>query len=191
MKEKIEENPICPNCNSKNTIKKGNRKNKLQTIQKYKCKYCSKIFTPKELKHKSYPSAIILNAISYYNIGYTLEKTSNLINQRYKTNTTAKAVQLWVNEFREQLSYTKIRREALNLYTPKNIIFKRPLQHQQVYLFQYHKAKLDLLFHNKLYSNMFTNQSRLYVIKDYLEKIPTKDFPHHIFKSFEAKKGKA
>lgn len=181
------EKPVCPDCNSKSTIKKGKRRNKQQTVQKYKCKDCNKIFTLKVLKHKLYSSAVILNALAYYNLGYNLEETSSLINRRYKVNTSAKTVQLWVDELKEELPYSKFREQAQGLYNPKNILFKKPLMHQQVYLFQYHKAKLHLLFHSIKYNNMFTNQSKFYVIKDYLQKIPTKDFPHHIFKSQETK----
>jgi len=32
--------------------------------------------------NKTYPSGVIVNAISYYNLGYTLEEASSLVNQR-------------------------------------------------------------------------------------------------------------
>lgn len=179
-------NPKCPVCHQESK-KYGIRKNKLQQIQQYKCKSCGKKFTEQRLKHKTYPLKIILNAISSYNLGNTLEASAKLTNSRFKTNITAKNVQLWVNELKEQLPFSKIRDECKKLYTPKNMLFKKQLQHQQVFLFQYHKAKLHLLFRNIKYNNMFTNQSRLYPLKNYLEKIPTSKFPHHIFKSYETK----
>lgn len=178
----MKENIVCPNCNSKSTIKKGRRKSKLQTTQKYKCNDCCKIFTPKELKHKSYPAKIILNAISSYNLGNTLEASAKLINSRFKTNLTAKNVQLWVNEFKKQLPFSKLRKEAIKLCNPKNIIKKLELSHIQPYTFKYHKAKLYLLFHSRLYNNQFHNIAHFYEpLKQYLEKIGTDKFPHHIF----------
>ena len=54
------------------------------------------------------------------------------------------------------------------------MIFKKPLQHQQIYVFQFHKAKLELLFNEE------QNKESM-PIKEYLLKIPTEIFPHHIF----------
>ena len=76
----------CQNCNSKNIIKKGIRKNKQQVLQQYYCKEGNKFFTltPQQTKHKSYSAKIILNALSYYNLGNTQTETSTLISQRFK-----------------------------------------------------------------------------------------------------------
>jgi len=163
---------MCQECNSSNIIKKGTRKNKNQTIQRYKCKTCSKIFTQKGLKHKSYPAKIILNAISNYNLGNTLERAAKLINSRFKTNITPKNVQLWVNEFKEQLPYFKVREEGKELFSPKDIIHKQALNHIQPYTFKCHNAKLHILA---------KENPQFSALKDYIEKINSKDFPDHIF----------
>src|SRR3989338_6870287 len=70
----------------------------------------------------------------------------------------------------------------MKLYKPKNIIFQQTLNHIQPYTFKCHKAKLCLLFHNKLYNTQSHNISLFNEpLKAYLEKIPTDEFPHHIF----------
>jgi len=179
----------CPYCNSKNTKKEGLRKSKQEIIQKYFCKDCNKNFTNKRLEHKTHPAKIILKSISYYNLGHTQEEVSKLIAKQYKTKLPQKTISNWINEYKHLCTFQKLRDKAIKLYKPNNIIFKKTLYHIQPYTFQYHKAKLELLFKDKLYNNQFTNQSRFYEpIKSYLEKIPTKEFPHHIFKQKQEKK---
>ena len=178
----------CLYCQSSNIKKEGKRKSKFQILQKYFCKDCNKNFTNKKLEHKTYPSRVILNTISCYNLGYTQQQTSRLISQRFKIKVPQRTISEWLREYKYLCTFNKLRDKAIKLYAPENILFKKPLQHQQVYLFQYHKAKLHLLFHDIKYNNQFKNHSKFYIpIKQYLEKIPTDRFPHHIFKSFETK----
>jgi hypothetical protein len=74
--------------------------------------------------------------------------------------------------------YNKLRQQAKKLYAPENIIFKKILQHKQVYLFKYHKAKLKILPN----LNKKISQDAIEKLISFLEKIPTPKFPHHIFK---------
>ena len=98
----------CIYCGSQNTIKKGIRKNKQQTIQKYQCKVCNKFFVPIQTKYKTYPTKIILNAISYYNLGYSQIEISILINQRFKTKVPQKTISNLINEYKNICTLRKI-----------------------------------------------------------------------------------
>jgi len=173
----------CPFCNSRKIKKQGRRKNKLQNIQKFRCNDCGKYFTEqKTITNKTYSARTILNAISYYNLGHPQTRVCKLVNQRFKVRVSQRSISEWLEGFKEICTYNKLRKKAVTLYSPKNIIKKQTLYHIQPYTFQYHKAKLYLLFHTRLYNNQFTNTSLLYEpLKVYLEKIPTKKFPHHIF----------
>jgi transposase-like protein len=162
---------LCIYCNSKNIIKKGKRNNKFQIFQKYFCKFCNKNFTLNNIKNKTYLPNIILNTISYYNLGNTLKNCSVYINKNYNLTISQQTINSWLKKFKEQIPYFRLRKQCKKLY-PKNIIFNKRLLHQQLYLFQYHKAKLDLL----------TNEKYLR-IKQYLQKIPTNQFTHHIFEN--------
>lgn len=179
----------CPICSSKKIKRYGITKNKFQNFQRYSCKSCEKTFTLQpQIKNKTYPIKIILNTISNYNLGYTQTETSKIIAKKHKIKVPQKTISNWINQHKQACAFSKLRPEAIKLYSPNNIIFNQALQHNQVYIFQYHKAKLYLLFHNIKYNNEFINQSKYYEpIKSYLEKIPTKAFPHHIFKSYETK----
>tara|TARA_Y100000310_G_C20681459_1_gene816207 strand:+ start:1334 stop:2575 length:1242 start_codon:yes stop_codon:yes gene_type:complete len=175
-------NLFCTSCSSKGIVKTGKRKNKNQTLQRYKCNSCNKTFTDTRLKNKTYPAKIILNTISYYNLGYNQNKVLKLISSKFKTKVPQRTISEWLKEYKTICTYNKLRPEAIKQYNPQNIIFSKTFQHIQPYTFKYHKAKLFLLFHNKLYNNEFHNISLFYEpLKNYLEKISTKAFPHHIF----------
>ena len=72
----------CPICGGKHVIKKGKRKTKYRSRQVYYCKNCRKKFVENKLLDKTYSPEVIISAMSYYNLGYTLEEVSRLVNRR-------------------------------------------------------------------------------------------------------------
>jgi len=160
--------PQCPKCHSEIVVKKGIRKNKLQILQQYQCKECNYIFTKNPSKNTTYPIKIILNAISSYNLGRTLQETKEKIN----LEATLPTISSWLDKYKDMLTYARLRKHAIKLYKPNNIIHKQALSHIQPYTFKYHKAKLNLLL---------KENPQFAALKDYIEKISAKDFPHHIF----------
>lgn len=168
QKQKI----ICKNCSSANIIKRGFAKNKLQTIQKYQCKECSRIFTIEQTNGKTYPMKIILQAISTYNLGHNLEQTATRINNKYRLTTNQKTISNWINQHKPVCTFARIRNQATKQFSPKNIIQKQTLNHIQPYTFKFHKGKLSIAIKE---NPQFTK------LKDYMEKINSKEFPHHIF----------
>ena len=178
------ESAICEHCNSKNTIKKGTRKNKFQHVQLYHCKECNKTFSPTTIKGVKYSISVILNALSHYNLGHSQQQTSKIISQKFKIKVPQRTISEWVNQYKQITTFNKLRNKAKTLFPPEQIIEKREFLHNNLpYTFQIHRAKLELLFKDIKYNNQFINQSKFYEpIKNYLEKIPTNKFPHHIFK---------
>ena len=190
----------CPSCAFKKIVRTGKRKNKNQIIQRYLCKKCRKTFSLNPIKNKTYPIKIILNTISFYNLGHTQKEVIKLISRKHKTKVPQKTISNWIAQYKNIATFNKLRQQAKTLYPPEQIIFKQTLNHIQPYTFQYHKSKLELLFKSRLYNNQFTNtrknqrffvsqkptisvRSKFYEpIKSYLNKITTNKFPHHIFK---------
>ncbi len=172
MKTMEQKQQKCQNCGSKNIVKAGKKRLKQQTVQRYKCSSCNKFFSDKQLKNKTYPAKIILNAISYYNLGNTLEETKNTIARKFKIPVPITTIQSWIKEYSGICTYARLRKEAIKPYNPNDIIFSQTLNHIQPYIFKCHKAKLEIL----------TKESPQFAaIKDYIEKINQKNFPHHIF----------
>ncbi|MEM5810913.1 MAG: hypothetical protein QXP66_03350 [Candidatus Aenigmatarchaeota archaeon] len=164
----------CETCGSKEIIRKGKRKLKYGEVQIYRCKSCKKFFSSKNLKHKTYPAKVILNAISTYNLGFTLEKTKKEIAKRFKIKVPESTINSWIKEYSSICTFSRIREKALKQSKTEEMIFSKKLQHKQIYNFQLHKAKL-LLQAKELPENKFN------LMKSYLEKIQTQEFPHHIF----------
>src|SRR3989344_8188024 len=159
---------ICENCESKNVIKKGRSKAKFQSKQVYKCKDCGKRFVSG--LGKSYPSKIIMDSITAYNLGNDLNETSKIIKKKYKIKVPEKTIYSWAAEFNKICSYYRIRKKALKLFKPKEIIFKKIFRHLQLYKFRYHRAKLEF-FINDYYKGL----------KNYLIGI-SENCPNHLFK---------
>ena len=164
----------CPYCGSNSTIKKGKRKRKFNEIQQFQCKNCKKFFSPENQNNKTYSIKIIASAISNYNLGYNLKEVSTIIESRNKIKLPLSTISSWLSKYKQICTFARLRKQAIKLYKPKSIIFKKPLKHQQVYLFQIHKAKAGLLFEEE-------ENKKFLPIKEYLYKIQTEKFPYHIF----------
>jgi transposase-like protein len=67
----------CPHCNSTRLIKKGTRSKKLEDVPLYRCRACGRTFSagPLAIRNKTYPLPEILEALTLYNRGSTLEDT--------------------------------------------------------------------------------------------------------------------
>jgi len=114
----------CISCNSDKVIKKGIRRKKLQSAQRYCCKDCRIIFTLEQAKGRTYPLNIILTAISTYNVGRNLKQTSERISNKYKIKIPLSTISNWLNEYKGICTFSRLRKEALKQCncTPKDII---------------------------------------------------------------------
>jgi len=93
-KENIEKK-TCPNCGSKNLIKKGIRKNKLKEVRVYFCKDCLKKFSDSNFINKTYSISQIVKALTYYNKGLTIKEVSE------KRSIPTSTIANWIIEFRD------------------------------------------------------------------------------------------
>ena len=165
----------CVRCGSFDTIKCGFKRNKFERLQRFQCRACGRFFTKKKLKQKSYPPEVIVKALSVYNSGFTLKETAEKINRRFSLSVKPQSVHAWVKGYMGICSFGRQRKNALKILPAGKMVFRKRLLHSQVYEFQLHKAKLELL-KEELPERKFS------ALKSYLEQIPTKDFPHHIFR---------
>ncbi len=73
----------CPYCASKDIIKRGKRKKKLELRQRYQCNSCKRSFVPQTVKGKQYPLKMILDGLCYYNTGHSFEQSSLFLKEEY------------------------------------------------------------------------------------------------------------
>ena len=165
---------FCPRCDSREIIKKGTRQNQYRLIQLYFCKSCLRYFTQIDIEKVKYPPTVILRSISLYNLGYTQEEVSHLIAVHHRLRVSRRTVADWVSRYRPICSYHRLREQATKLYSPEHVIETHLFTHRQVYAFKIHRAKLDLLASQL--PEPIVNR-----LKEYLLRIPTDRFPHHIF----------
>ena len=167
-------NPVCPKCGCKDTVKKGKRRNRFQTLQLFQCIECLYKFTGAPGKHRTYPLKHILESISTYNLGHSLTETQARLRKRIRADVPARTIQAWLSTYRPLNTYGRLRSAAKKTFTPKDIIRSFTLRHKQIYQFQTHKAKLQLLLRRSAHRSF----SRL---SDYLSNVDA-SFPHHLFR---------
>ncbi len=133
----------CPFCSgTKDIIRSGIRKGKYGATQIYYCKNCQKYFTARKIKRTHYQPKIILEAISYYNLGYTLDKTVALLRSRHKVKVPRSTIHTWITEYNDIFTFLSLRKKYI--LDPSEIIQSKKFYHQQPYEFKYHRLKLNI-----------------------------------------------
>lgn len=167
----------CPYCQSREVVKRGQRKNKYQSVQLYQCKHCQKAFTKQLIKNKHYPLKVILEAVSLYNLGYSQAKASQLLKEKYGLAIKPSTISNWKEELKPLCRYDRLRSKAARLYPPPKTIQSYIFRHQQVYYYRCHQAKLDLLLQTKEFAKFKPLKTWLQTVK--------KNCPHDLFQAGE------
>jgi len=165
----------CPYCAGRRITKKGVRIKKLETVQLFRCADCRRVFTPRHIKGKTFPLPFILDAISFYNQGFTAAATTRQLHERYAMRASPSSIDAWVAEYKPLCAYFRLRDDARARYSPHQLIRTVKLYHRQVYEFSLHRAKLDLLLAGG------GQHARLSPIRTYLESM-LRDCPHALFR---------
>ncbi|MFZ2226248.1 MAG: PD-(D/E)XK nuclease family protein [Candidatus Moraniibacteriota bacterium] len=172
----------CPYCYGANFFKRGTRQKKNEIVQLYLCRDCQKTFTPGSTKGKHYPISVILDAISLYYIGYSIEKvaerTKKIINAN-KTDIDTKmlgtgTVLEWINEYEPLCAFARMRPHALKLFPPEQTISSATLAHRQLYRFRHHRSKTILIIQEDW------KHSKFWPLKEFLDLVPI-ECPHQYF----------
>ncbi len=147
----------CPHCNTTDFVKRGVRKNKHQDVQLYLCKNynCGKTFTSRTIKGKQFPWLVVLDAISYHNLGYTFESIPKILEAKRGVRPKAETIAKWYEEYKHLCRFERMRpyaikilriwREHAKKYGNKvDMVETVTLAHRQLYRFRYHRPKLAL-----------------------------------------------
>src|SRR6266852_6895669 len=174
--------PPCPQCHSKFTIKKGRRLNRFRVLQVFQCRECLHKFTTAAEKNKTYPPHVILEAVSTYNLGNSVSVTQAAIRKRLHVDIPEGTIRSWVRAHKPLTAYARLRAIGSKLFKPDAMIRTFLLRHKQVYRFQLHKSKVELLLQNERHRHLAS-------AKDYLEQIG-EHFPHAMFQTTEHRSSK-
>jgi PD-(D/E)XK nuclease superfamily len=125
---------------------------------------------------------VILEAVSTYNLGNSISDTQRAIRKQLHVDIPEGTNRSWVRVHKPLAAYTRLRSIGSKLFKADAMIRTFPLRHKQVYRFQLHKAKVELLFQNG-------RRRHLVSAKDYLEGIG-EHFPHGMFQTTEHRSSK-
>ena len=169
----------CPYCQSKNFVKRGTRKNRHQIVQLYLCRNtdCGRTFTAQDIKGKHFPLNIVIEGMSYYNLGFTLEETCRIIKKKFGVAPEPATLSEWIAEYKDLCRYERLRPYATKLYKPKDTVEVVTMAHRQLYRFRYHRAKTVLMLEE------FGNRN-LRRLKEYLDAVSS-ETPHQYFQDGE------
>jgi ATP-dependent exoDNAse (exonuclease V) beta subunit len=143
------------------------------------------------IRNKTYPLPEILEALSLYDRGNTLESTAEKISSRYGHLVAPSTISRWLSEHPALTTYRRLRERGRRLFTPTQIIRTHKLYHRQVYEFAYHRAKLAFLKDGTLDDKRVartTSTSRFSPLADFLESIP-QTCRHHLFQREDGSRG--
>src|SRR5258708_6999334 len=121
----------CPHCNSKRLIKKGARKKKLEDVPLYRCRSCGRTFSigPRAIRNKTYPLPEILEALTLYDRGNTLEATAEKISSRYGHRVAPSTISRWLGEHPALKTYPRLRDAGRRMFTPPQLVRHAKLYH--------------------------------------------------------------
>ena len=164
----------CIYCNSSNTVKRGWREKKHENVQLYLCRSCLRTFTPQNVKGKHYSLAVVIDAMSYYNLGFSLEQSCRIIKQKTDFDISASTVASWIEEYKDLCRYHRFRPFAVKMYSPYHVVKTATLAHRQLYRFMLHRAKIKLIIREDI------KHARFGPLADFLALVPS-ETPHQYF----------
>jgi transposase-like protein len=164
----------CPYCQSEDIVRRGTRQKKRERVQLYLCKSCLRTFTPFSIKGKHYSIQTIFDAISYYNLGFSLEQVSKIIKEKQDLEIGPSTISSWVEEHRDLCAYSRMRSFAIKEFSPYNVIETTTLAHRQLYRFRYHRAKTKYILREDFKNYKF------HPLREFLELVSA-ECPHQYF----------
>ncbi len=164
----------CPYCQSKDCVKRGLRQKKKERVQLFLCRSCRRTFTQFPVKGKSYSLPVIIDALSYYNLGFSFEQVSQVLKDKQGVEIQPSSVYDWYEQYKGMCAFARMRPFAIKEFTPYNIIESATLAHRQLYRYCFHRAKAKLII------NETFRHYHLKPIIEFLEMVPG-ECPHQYF----------
>ncbi len=135
---------FCPVCDGRRIIKRGLRKNNFRQLQIYWCRDCGKYFSSLAgLKGVKYPPRVIARALCLYNLGHSQEEAARRIASEHRITVPRRTISDWISGYRSITTFHRLRARAI-LQFGHSMLKERTLEHQQVYQYKLHLAKLAL-----------------------------------------------
>jgi transposase-like protein len=173
----------CPHCGSHVLTRRGTRRKKLEIVQLWRCASCKRVFTPgpSALRNKTYPLRVVLDALSTYSLGYSMEDTVARVKSKSGRAIGSSTLAGWLAEHKHVLSYLRLRESGRHLFPPAQTIRSIKLYHRQIYGYAFHRSKLELLRRGE-FDDKRHGDRRFAPIANFLEAVPL-ICPHDLFRA--------
>jgi len=166
----------CPYCDSRNFVKRGMRQKKGGKAQLYICRDCGRTFTPSWTKGRQHGWGVVLEALSYYNLGFSLVQVSQILKEKFQAEVQPSTIGDWVEKNKELCSYHRMRSFAVKHFSPYEVVETCTLAHRQLYRFRYHHAKTKYILEDDFKHYKFRP------LKEFLDNVCT-ETPHQYFQT--------
>jgi transposase-like protein len=135
---------VCPTCHGRRIVRDGLRKNSFRQLQIYWCKDCRGHFSSLTgLKGIKYPPRVIARSLCLYHLGYSQEETARRIASEHRITVPRRTISDWISGYRSITTFHRLRAQAVEQFG-HGMLKERTLNHQQVYQYKVHLAKLAL-----------------------------------------------
>ncbi len=166
----------CPYCRGRETIKYGRRHNRSGTVQIFRCTSCRRNFRDHFTHSTTYPIHAIIETLSLYDRGYTLDESSRRAGKRHRIAISKQVAATWKARYAKYFPYLTIRDAIANAYPPHTLISTARFHHGQVYDYAYHRGKMNRILARDSKARSF------HPLRTLLETAPT-ETPHDLFRS--------
>ena len=104
---------LCPSCSSLKIVKRGTRKNKSGTKQRYRCNDCRSTFIePTGFERMRHDPTIIVRAVHQHIDGFSLFKTKYHLEQHDSVKVTRRTISQWTKKYADFLKSPSSRNTA-------------------------------------------------------------------------------
>jgi len=173
----------CPHCGSHVLTRRGSRKKKLEIVQLWRCASCKRTFTPgpEAIRNKTYPLRTVIDALSTYGLGYSLEDTTARVKSKSGRKIAGSTVTNWLAQHHDLMSYLRLRDKGRHLFPAEQTIRSIKLYHRQIYRYAFHRPKLEFLRRGEL-DDKRSGDTRFAAVANFLEAVPL-ICPHDLFRT--------
>jgi DNA-directed RNA polymerase subunit RPC12/RpoP len=95
----------CPYCEGRELIKAGKRYNRNGAVQLYQCNHCSRKFRERTAHRITYPIHAIIETVSLYNHGYTLDESARRAGNHHRIAISKQVAATWKARYTKYFPY--------------------------------------------------------------------------------------
>lgn len=133
---------VCPKC-GKLGLKAGSRNTRQGRMARLYCRTCAIHFSVAPLPRRRYSHRTILEAVTAYNLGRTLNETQAHVARRTRAVVPHNTIHSWIGQFAEVCTFTRFRKRYS--FAEEEVLQTRTFNHNQEYKFKFHRLKANIL----------------------------------------------